>query len=424
MRKKHLQLKVLEGLCRMISDESFLEESRKKTTQFIRRRKLSFKGYIWYLLSNTKRSLTTGLRSFVNEFNEGKETLSKQAFSQGRQKIRPEAFRKIMDLTCHMFYEEAEVMKWNGMRVTAIDGSRLNLPTSQELADYFGIQESSGEQVQALSSSLYDVLNGITIDAAVAPYNANERELAKVHLHYLKEHPLQDDTKELVILDRGYPSGELVSVMEECGFKYVMRFNPTFISPVKFTGTDCVIEHQFKQVRIPLKLRIITLGLDTGDKEYLVTNLLDPTITEEDFRSLYKLRWGIETHYSDVKNKLWLEDFSTKTVEGIQQDFYATLTVGNLAYIQIYDCKEEIEKQHNRKGNKHVYKANVNVTIGMLRDTVIRMVVADSDLKKRKLLKQLNADISRFVTPVRSGISSPRKKAHPGAKFSMNNRQS
>lgn len=421
MAKKFQVLKVLEAMRRMVEGDIFLEASRKKPSDFTRRRKLSFQGYIWYLLSNTKRSLTTGLRAFVNEFNEGKETLSKQAFSQGRQKIRPEAFRQLMDLTSGMFYEEADCQKWNGMRVTAVDGSKLNLPTSDELAEYFGIQKSSGGQVQALSSSLYDVLNGITIDAAIAPYNASERDLAEEHLKYLKDHPLPG-VHELVIFDRGYPSGKLLRILEDYGFKYLMRFNSTFISKSLITGSDCTLTHKFNAVPEPMKVRIITLLLNNGEKEYLVTNLLDRSITEEDFRALYGKRWGIETHYSDVKNKLWLEDFSSKTVEGIQQDFYATLTVGNLAYIQIYDCRDEIDAQHNQKDNAYTYKANVNVTIGMLRDTVICVVAADSSRMKNKLMKQLHRDVSRFVSPVRSGISHPRKSAHPGAKFSSNSR--
>lgn len=421
MAKKFQVLKVLEAMRRMVEGDIFLEASRKKPSDFTRRRKLSFQGYIWYLLSNTKRSLTTGLRAFVKEFNEGKETLSKQAFSQGRQKIRPEAFRELMNLTSSMFYAEADYQRWNKMRITAVDGSRLNLPTSEELAAYFGIQKSSGEQVQALSSSLYDVLNGITIDASIAPHHASERELAEGHLKYMKDHPLPG-VQELVIFDRGYPSGKLLRILEGYGFKYLMRINSTFISQSLITGNDCVLTHKFKAVPEPMKVRIVTLPLNNGDKEYLVTNLLDRSMTGEDFRMLYSKRWGIETHYSDVKNKLWMEDFSSKTVEGIQQDFYATLTVGNLAYIQIYDCQDRIDEQHNRKGNTYTYKANVNVTIGMLRDTVIRIVAADSNRQKNILLRQLYRDVSRFVSPVRSGISHPRKSAHPGAKFSSNSR--
>lgn len=425
MAKMYLLLKALEILCRMFTSDTFINQARKKPTQFTRRRKLSFAGYMWYLLSNTKRSLTTGLHAFVNEFNEGRDTLSKQAFSQGRQKIRPEAFRMVMDTVSNMFYTEAEYKTWNGMRLTAVDGSKLNIPTSDELAEYFGVQESSGEQVQALSSSLYDVLNGITIDAAIAPFNTNERDLASQHLKYLKEHPLEDGTQELVIFDRGYPSGNLVRVLEEYGFKYVMRFNPTFIPKAKITSADCVIDHTFQAAKYHTTLRVVTVTLDNGQAETLVTNLLDKSLQAEDFRTLYSLRWSIETHYSEVKNKLWLEDFSTKTVEGIQQDFYATLAVSNLVSIQIFDCQDEINIQHNQKeSNKYRYKANTNVTIGMLRDSLIRIVVTDSKVKKVRLLKNLNKDVARFVTPVRFGKSSPRHKAHPGAKFSLNNRQS
>lgn len=153
------------------------------------------------------------------------------------------------------------------------------------------------------------------------------------HMKYLKEHPLTGNVQELVLFDRGYPSAKMINTLEEYGFKYLMRFNSTFISKSVFTGNDCTRKHKFASMKKQTKLRIITLPLNNGKKEYLVTNVFDPSITEEDFRLLYSKRWKIETHYNDIKNKLWVEDFSSKTLEGIQQDFYATLTVGNLVCI-------------------------------------------------------------------------------------------
>ena len=55
-----------------------------------------------------------------------------------------------MSATQKRFYQEANYATWKGMRVLVIDGSRYNLPTSEELREHYGIQKSSGEQVQAL----------------------------------------------------------------------------------------------------------------------------------------------------------------------------------------------------------------------------------------------------------------------------------
>lgn len=384
---------------------------------------MSFAGYIWYFLNNINRSLTTGLRAFVQEFEEGKETLSKQAFSQGRKKIKPEAFRRLMEAMRDTLYSEADYQVWKGMRVTAIDGTRLNLPTSNELKEYYGIQESSGNQIQALSSSLYDVLNGITITGEIAPHDANERELAEKHLAELKAHPAPRGEQELVLFDRGYPSAELIGQLEKKGFKYLMRTTTTFISGMHIKEKDSTIMHQFHNMREKIKLRILKIKLDNGQEEILATNLFDESIQLEDFCALYRLRWKIETHYDDVKNKLWLEDFASKTVEGIQQEYFATLTVANLIALHIFDCQDEVEAQHSKEDNIYCYKSNMNVTIGMLKDELMNLVTLNHKKSdQRKLYLNLIHDVSRFVTPVRSGQSKPRKKAHPGAKFSMNNR--
>ena len=61
-------------------------------------------------------------------------------------------------------------------------------------------------------------------------------------------------------------------------------------------------------------------------------------------------------------------------MEGIQQDFYATQVISRLVSIQIHDCHDEIDALHNKKeDNQYQYK--VNVTIGMLWDSLIRIAV-------------------------------------------------
>ena len=106
---------------------------------------MSFTNYIWYLLTMAKRSLTSGLQAFVKELDVSWDSYSKQAFSQGRQRIKLEAIKALMSATQERFYQEANYATWKGMRVLTIDGSRYNLPTSEELREHYGIQKSSGE---------------------------------------------------------------------------------------------------------------------------------------------------------------------------------------------------------------------------------------------------------------------------------------
>lgn len=42
-----------------------------------------------------------------------------------------------------------------------------------------------------------------------------------------------------------------------------------------------------------IKVRVIAVPLDSGETEYLATSVIDETLTIEDFKELYFLRWPI-----------------------------------------------------------------------------------------------------------------------------------
>ena len=214
-KRRKMLVVVVEYLIELIESREYLLASRQSEKYFTRRRKMSFTNYIWYLLTTAKRSLTNGLQAFVKELNVSWDSYSKQAFSQGRQRIKPEAIKALMCATQERFYREANYATWRGMRVSAIDGSRYNLPTSEELREHYGVQKSSGEQVQALGSCLYDVLNGLILDAQLTRVDGDERELAKQHFDVLKANPARRGEKELLLMDRGYPSYELIREMTQ-----------------------------------------------------------------------------------------------------------------------------------------------------------------------------------------------------------------
>jgi uncharacterized protein YbcI len=50
-------------------------------------------------------------------------------------------------------------------------------------------------------------------------------------------------------------------------------------------------------------------------------------------KELYHLRWGIETLFSVLKERLRLDNFTGKTVIAIKQDFFATLFLTGLESI-------------------------------------------------------------------------------------------
>ena len=77
-------------------------------------------------------------------------------------------------------------------------------------------------------------------------------------------------------------------------------------------------------------LRIVTITLNTGEKEVLLTNLPQNIMSKDDLEYLYSKRWGIETNYNTMKNRFYMEQYSSKKRQGIEQDVYAKFLIFNI----------------------------------------------------------------------------------------------
>lgn len=88
------------------------------------------------------------------------------------------------------------------MRLLAVDGTRLVLPSHPTVVQEFGVNQF-GPKVDSpryltMGSLLYDVLNLITIDSQIEPYASSERYLLMQHIDQVKP-------GDLLLFDRGYP---------------------------------------------------------------------------------------------------------------------------------------------------------------------------------------------------------------------------
>lgn len=418
MVSNQLYLEIIYFLRRLIADAYFLRRSKEHLADFSRVRKMSFTDYMYFIIQNAKSSLQVGLNAFFEAYKQKNTEYSKQAFSKGRQRIKVEAFQELFQATVDKFYEKADLTSWNGYQLFGIDGTRLNLPCTQELAKLYGTQISQGEpQVQALVSCVYDLMNGIIIDTRFAPCKSSERVAAREMINTFNVKNIQNP---VFVMDRGYPSGELLDAIINDGHKFVMRFQSKFLKTEQLQGEDTTIEHKFARLNHTLKLRVIKFQLPSGETERLVTNIFDSNISVEDFKWLYWKRWGIETKYNDVKNKIEIENFTGYSPKAILQDFYATMMLANLAGVLEYDLHDKIEAAHNKPENRYVYKMNIAMTISELKKTVVQMLVTPSWLKRERLYRKMATDLMKAVVPTRQNRSSKRVKKHKSMKYSYN----
>lgn len=348
---------------------------------------MSFTDYIYAIIQNTKSSLQVGLNAFFDAQKKGQIEYSKQAFSKGRQRIKPEAFQELFQRVVERFYEKAELTSWNGYQLFGIDGTRLNLPCTNELEELYGTQTSQGApQVQALVSCVYDLLNGIITDVRFEHCQSSERAAAK---DMIQSFELKNVQNPVFIMDRGYPSAELIDAIVNTGHKFIMRCPSEFLRSMKLSKQDNIFEYKFGKLKHLLKIRVVKIPLSNGDTEYLATNILDSYISADDFKWVYRKRWGIETKYNDVKNKLEIENFTGYSPDAILQDFYATMFLANLAGVLEYDLHEEIEAAHTKPENLYDYRMNIAMTISELKRTVVEMLATTSRLKRERLYAQM-----------------------------------
>ena len=424
--KKRLIAKDILRICHeLLYSNLFLLRYRKKSTDFTRNRKFGFVDYILYLISGTKISLQAGLNQYLDMRKRTYETYTKQAFSKGRERILPEAFKELSDTAALNVYSMAETRTWNGYHLLAIDGSRLNLPFHPETLEEFGAQITGGvPQPQALCSCVLDILNGFVIDARIGSCKDSERDHAKDMISRLDPETVRNP---LYLMDRGYPSSELMELIEGSGQKYLMRCDKSFLRGIEKRGNDFVVTHKFTKLKEPIKIRVITVELKSKDggaetEDYLITNLFDENYQAEDFIELYHLRWGIETKYDDLKNKLQIENFTGNTPTAIRQDFFATLFLVNLAGVIEFDFRDEIEATHNTPDKKHTYKMNVNLTIAALKQDVVFLLLDISSWKRTRLFSKIKKRLRNAIVPIRPDRSSPRQRKHATLKFPTNSK--
>ena len=418
MKAKKILYHIIMICHEKMNKHDFLCRHRKEPCDFTRKRKIGFVDIISFMISGIKISLQAGLNRYLDMKSRQTETYTKQAFSKRRQRIKYTALKELSDTVVSEFYKSAQTETFHGYHLLAIDGSKYNLPTNDKLKNVFSVQKTGGaEQSQALGSCMYDILNGMIVDACLEGCRSNERAHAAEMIKSLDNQLI---TNPVYIMDRGYPSGVLLELITKLNQHYIVRCDKTFLKGIKWNGADTIVDHKFHSIKYPLRFRLVTIVLNNGKEEYLATNLFDDNITSSELSELYRLRWSIETKFSDLKVRMQIENFTGNTPISIYQDFFATLYLANLVGVLAFDNRKEIEKIHNTPENIHRYKLNINMTISILKQNVIELLSCPPPDETAALFANIARRLQNCVVPVRPRRSEPRKRRHIQSKFPQN----
>jgi len=172
-----------------------------------------------------------------------------------------------------------------------------------------------------------------------------------------------------------------------------------------------------------INARVVRFLLNPHTEEILVTNLIEENFDMSEIKTLYFKRWGIETEYNNVKNKIEIENFTGGSKIAIEQDFYASIYLSNMVGLLRNDANETINEENKQKRRKHDYQVNTNVLIGKLKDRMVRILLEDCPIKRDRMFTKIVKEIIRNKTPIRFGRTYPRKKGLYSTKYPLNQKR-
>lgn len=379
--------------------------------KFTRNSKFSFKDYVTFLCFNKGTSNQADLEDFVEDnFTTDIQQITRQAFSKQRTYIHPIVFKEISKqyLLEINYYKNYDFFKtYKGFRLFGGDGSDFEIPDFEEVRKEFQIKDTEKyrKSAQAKFSSIMDLLNGFILDGIIGNYK--QAELPLMHKNIENIQDLITPEKSIFIFDRGYNAMELYANIMSMNSYFIVRLKDrNYIDDrYKITENDSEIQLEITKDRLKkfhnktlkekyskikhLNLRILTITLENGTTESLLTNILDKNFTIEDFQKLYNLRWGIETNYNTMKNRLNIENYTGKRKITIKQDIYSKFLKYNiLQYYRIY-FNLLINRTRRQKGIKQEYKVNQAHLIRKLKKYLLIMILNPTKEIIRKYTKKL-----------------------------------
>jgi hypothetical protein len=319
-------------------DVSFAEN------EFSRDRKLTLPITIALIINMVRPGKRFGYQEVINRFfsdtglahDQGIAPPDKAAFFRARKKVPFDVMSELFQGAVNKATELAALLgvsTWNGHRVLAIDGTKKNMPHSEQLVEAFGVPHGA-HYPQMLSCALYDVLAKVPINVMWGANDISERALAQ---------ELTEDLGpgDLLLLDRGYPGFELFEKMVKEGIDFLVRLPDNGLfgvikeflakghrdGKVTLQPPETLVRQRLKSggaAPTPLTLRVVQVKTSGHKTALFITTLTDRAkYPLRSIRELYHLRWEEEEFYKLIKELLEAENFRGKSCQFIDQEVMA-----------------------------------------------------------------------------------------------------
>jgi hypothetical protein len=345
------------------------------------------------------------------------EPVSASAWCQARWKISIDLLQDLLHAAASTFADTyPELWEWQGRRVFAVDGSKFNLARSEELDDHFG-RPTSGYCPQATVSTLMNVSSGLPYDVRIAPYAWCERKLLLEHLEVL-------EPGDVVVLDRGYPSHEVLRAMIARGIDFLVRVPASHT----FEVIDWLRETKGDDYRVILEapkdapkdvedieVRVVRRTHPSGEGSFYITSLRRAHFSPAVIAELYRKRWEAEELFKLEKSSYFGQrQFHARHPHGIRQEILAQAIFVVIARI-LQACAADVHDDD--------YHALSSKTAILALATYLTRICLDDPKRAAHWLPRLLRQIVRTRDKKRPGRSYPRRSFKPSPRWGPNGRR-
>lgn len=393
----------------------------------------------------------TTTRHDINTFNLDSidhcyKRVTRGNYCRRRQFIKPEFYKEVN----REFLNEIKYphnsnnhKTYRGFSLYAVDGLTLSFDNNQSLRDEFGVKNKTLRYTQpseAKFSSIMDLYTGYIIDGELGNFRQSERELFKINIENSKK--IIDFENSIMTLDRGYVSLELMAWLIEQRIFFVQRLRNNFykaeVNQIKTSDSPINIKLNSSRLRsfkdpelkekyskeLYLKLRLVTVELESGQKERLLTNIHPEIMSTEDIFHIYGERWIIETNYNTLKNRFEIENYTSNSKENIKQDVYSIILRYNI-YMKYYNiCNQLVENKLIKEGkitdkdDEYVYKVDFANLIRNLNDHLYKMIINPTREQISFYSSWIIKESCLEYNKIKKNRKYPRYKINNGSKYS------
>ncbi len=383
-------LQVKNELLAIISDMANHTDqfSKNPKTEFVRKRKLDFSTLLQLMISMETGTTRDELLKF---FSYDIDTVSNAAFFQQRAKLNDET----MPYLFHSFNEKYDykTLYRNKYQLLAVDGCSFTMTRNpNDPESYFAPNDKSSNgynQVHVIPS--FDILNKRFLDCVVQPIRKKNEFLAMCQL--IDSHKQKSESVPLFIADRGFHSLNVFAHAIENNYLFMIRAtdvkmkrllnqdfpdDPCFDVQIhriltrtnaKRKRTRPNLESQYKHIckevtfdyldesvtEYDIDLRVVRFKTSDEGYENIITNLPVEEFPIEEIKTLYNLRWGIETSFRELKYVIGALNFHSKQREYVTMEVWIRLLLYN--FCSIITSHVVI----NRSGKKHMLQVNYSI---------------------------------------------------------------